>query len=100
MSSVRSIAVAGRADGATTLPLGPLALDPARSRPAPARLGERRTARMVLMVGAVAVVGLPAAALAGALALMTLALAGPYLSLVVLSFAYALIVLIATAASG
>ncbi|HET6690010.1 MAG TPA: hypothetical protein VFG74_04005 [Miltoncostaeaceae bacterium] len=80
------------------------ALDAATPRPAAvaraAERPERRAYGMVLRVGAGVVVALPVLALAGTLALLALAVTGPYLGLATVSVAYALLALIATAATA
>jgi hypothetical protein len=84
------------------IPLAP-ALDPAVARAGVARAAEhpaRRTYGMLIRVGAGVAVGLPLLALAGALALLALAVTGPYLGLGVVSVAYAILALVATAATG
>jgi hypothetical protein len=84
------------------IPLAPT-LDPAVPRAAVARAAahpERRTYGMLVRVGAGVAVGLPVLALAGALAVLALAVTGPYFGLGVVSIAYAILALVATAAAG
>jgi hypothetical protein len=106
MASVRPIplgSAAGRAGGPTSVSVETPVLDPAIPRALPARVGargERRTHDMVLMLAGAALIGLPAVVLAGVLAVLALALAGPYMSLAVLGAAYALIALVAVSACG
>jgi hypothetical protein len=81
----------------------PAAFGAAVPRAAVARPPERpepRTYRVVLAAGAVAVASLPVLALAGIIALLAVAVSGPYFGLIIVAAAFALLALLATAVSG